>query len=129
MTFELWMLLVATFLGLVYLSAAALAFKAQVGNVYGVGPRDEAIQPVGVAGRLRRAQTNFMETYPFFAVFILLVFVTGSAGSLSYWGTWLYVVGRVLFLPLYAAGIPWLRSISWNIATLGLVLVGIQLFQ
>jgi len=34
-----------------------------------------------------------------------------------------YLAGRLLFLPLYAAGIPWLRTFSWNAATLGLVMV------
>jgi len=129
MTFELWTLLAATFLGLVYLTAASFTFKAQVGNAYGVGPRDDAIQPTGMAGRMHRAQWNFLETYPFFAVFVIIVTITDTAGSYSYWGSWLYVVGRIVFLPLYAAGIPWLRTFSWNIATLGLVLVGIQIFN
>jgi uncharacterized MAPEG superfamily protein len=34
----------------------------------------------------------------------------------------MYLAGRVLFLPLYAAGTPWLRTFSWNLATLGLAL-------
>jgi uncharacterized MAPEG superfamily protein len=128
MTFELYALVAATVLGLVHLSAASFAFKAQVGNRYTVGARDEELRPTGVAGRLARAQANFMETYPFFAVLVLVVHVTGSAGMISFWGAVLYLVGRVLFLPLYAAGVPWIRTFSWNAATLGLVLVGAELF-
>lgn len=127
MTTELWILLASVLLGLIHLSAASFAFKAQVGNRYSVGPRDENLQPQGMAGRLHRAQWNFLETFPLFAAVVLLVFVTDSAGELSYWGAWLYIVGRVLFLPLYAGGVPWLRTFSWNIATLGLALVGVQL--
>lgn len=128
MTFELYVLMGATILGLVHLSAASFAFKAQVGNAYTVGPRDEDIRPSGVAGRLARAQSNFMETYAFFAVFVLTVEMTGSAGAFSYWGATLYIVGRILFLPLYVIGVPWLRTLSWNLATLGLVLVGVDIF-
>lgn len=128
MTFELYALGAATLLGLVHLSAASFAFKAQVGNRYTVGPRDEGLQPAGVAGRLYRAQANFQETYPLFAALVLMVFVTGTSGPWSGWGAGLYVAGRVLFLPLYAAGVPWLRTFSWNLATLGLVLVGVELF-
>ena len=128
MIFEFWILISATFWGLVHLSVASFTFKAQTGNRYGVGPRDEDIRPAGMAGRMYRAQSNFMETYPFFAVFVLLVFMTDSAGQFSYWGACTYLGGRLLFLPLYALGIPWLRTFSWNIATLGLVLVGVQLF-
>ena len=128
MTFELWVLLAASLLGLVHLSAASFSFKAQVGNTYSVGPRDEGLQPEGVAGRLQRAQWNFLETYPLFATCVFIVYLTDSAGSLSFWGAILYLGGRVLFLPLYAGGVPWIRTFSWNIATLGLVLVGAQLF-
>lgn len=126
MTFELWILLAAALLGLVHVAAASFAFKAQVGNRYTVGARDEELRPAGVAGRLARAQANFMETFPSFTACVLVVHVTGSAGALSGWGASLYLGGRILYLPLYAAGVPWLRTFSWNLATLGLVLTGVQ---
>jgi uncharacterized MAPEG superfamily protein len=126
MTIELWILLGAALLGLVHLSAASFAFKAQVGNRYTVGPRDESLQPVGLAGRLHRAQQNFLETFAIFATAVVLVDLTGAYGSFSYWGSILYLTGRSAFLPLYAMGVPWLRTFSWNLATLGLVLVGLQ---
>lgn len=128
MIFELYGVVAATVLGVVHLSAAAFSFKAQVGNSYTVGPRDEDIRAVGIAGRLARAQSNFMETFSFFAVLVLLVYVTESAGAFSFWGVSLYLVGRVAFLPLYAMGVPWLRSLSWSVATLGIVLVGLEAF-
>jgi uncharacterized MAPEG superfamily protein len=128
MTFELWALVAATLVGLVHLSAASFSFKAQVGNEYTVGPRDEDIQPTGVSARLHRAHRNFLETFALFAALVLVVHVSGRGGALSQWGAGLYLVGRVLYLPLYAVGVPWLRTFSWNLATLGLVLVGAQLF-
>jgi uncharacterized MAPEG superfamily protein len=127
-TFELWTLVAAVLLGLVHVSAASFAFKAQVGNAYTVGPRDEDIQPTGIAGRLHRAQRNFAETFALFAALVLVAHVSGRTGAMSHWGAALYLVGRVLFLPLYALGVPWLRTFAWNLATLGLVLVGVQLF-
>jgi uncharacterized MAPEG superfamily protein len=126
MSIELYALLAAAFLGLVHLSAASFSFRAQVGNTYAVGPRDEGRQPTGVSARLYRANANFLETFPYFAVCVLVVHMTGSSGVLSQIGIALYLGGRVLFLPLYAAGLPWVRTFSWNAATLGLVLVGAQ---
>jgi uncharacterized MAPEG superfamily protein len=126
MTYQLWVLMAAVFLGLVHLSAASFTFKAQVGNAYTVGARDEGLQPQGVSARLYRANANFLETFPYFATVVLLEHVTNSAGSLSFWGCSFYIAGRILFLPLYAAGLPWVRTLSWNLATLGLVLVGAQ---
>ncbi len=128
LNYEIIILLAATFLGLIHLSAASFSFKAQVGNKYSVGPRDEDIKPTGIAGRLNRAHSNFLETYAYFAVLVILGFVLQKSGTYSTAGATLYLSGRILFLPLYAIGIPWLRTFSWNIATLGLVLVGVQLF-
>lgn len=126
MTWELYALLAAVLLGLVHLSAASFSFKAQIGNKYTVGPRDEELRPTGVAARLHRANLNFLETFPFFAAVVLIVRLLDVSGSLSLLGCALYLAGRVVFLPLYAMGVPWLRTFSWNIATLGLVLVGVQ---
>jgi uncharacterized MAPEG superfamily protein len=69
---------------------------------------------------------NFLETFPYFVACILVVRLAEASGSLSQIGCALYLGGRLAFLPLYAMGVPWIRTFSWNIATLGLVLVGIQ---
>ena len=126
MTGELYALLAAVVLGLVHLSAASFSFKSQVGNKYTVGPRDEGLAPVGIAARLHRANVNFLETFPYFAACVLVVRLVDASGSISQIGCTLYLVGRLAFLPLYALGVPWIRTFSWNIATLGLVLVGAQ---
>ncbi|WP_334161313.1 MAPEG family protein [Phenylobacterium sp.] len=124
MSVESWMLFGAMVLGLVHLTAASFTFKAQVGNAYAVGARDQDLRPSGVAGRLDRAQRTFLETFAIFAAAVLLLEALGRTGGwLSQSGAILYLAGRVLFLPLYALGVPWIRSFSWNAATLGLVMV------
>lgn len=122
MTIPLWCLLLSMVLGLVHLTVASFSFKAQVGNSYTVGPRDEGLRPQGVAGRLNRAQRNFLETFPIFVAAILMAHIREREGALVVIGAVTYVAGRAAFLPLYALGAPWLRTFSWNIATLGLVL-------
>lgn len=126
MSVEFWCLFAAMVLGLVHLTAASFTFKAQVGNRYTVGARDEDLRPTGLAGRMDRAQRNFLETFPIFVAAILTVEHLGMTGDLSRWGALMYVGGRILFLPLYAIGVPWLRTFSWNAATLGLALVMAQ---
>lgn len=128
MSIEDWTLFGAMLLGLVHLGAASFAFKAQVGNAYAVGPQDEGLRPEGLAGRLDRAQRNFLETFAIFAASVLtLGHLDRSGARLSVYGSLLYLGGRILFLPLYAAGVPWLRTFSWNAATLGLAMVMIAL--
>jgi uncharacterized MAPEG superfamily protein len=124
MSVEFWALFLAALLGLVHLSASSFAFKAQVGNAYTVGSRDAGLQPSGLAGRLQRAQANFLETFPIFIAFVFLLDATQSMDTLSQWGCCIYLAGRVLYLPLYAAGLPWVRTFNWNFATLGLAMAG-----
>ncbi len=124
MSFEFWCLYGAMGLALVHLTAASFSFKAQVGNAYTVGARDQDLRPRGVAARLDRAQRNFLETFAVFAAAVLMLDALDRAGGwLSVSGAVVYLIGRSLFLPLYAAGIPWLRTLSWNAATAGLVMV------
>ena len=125
MTFEIGALLASIFLGLVHIGAASFTFKAQVGNRYTVGSRDEGLQPVAIAARLHRANANFLETFPYFAASIFALQSVNAFGTLSTVGCAMYLIGRTLYLPLYAAGVPWLRTISWNVATLGLAFVAV----
>lgn len=127
MSIELGSLYVAMVLALVHIAAASFSFKSQVGNRYTVGPRDEALQPVGLAGRLHRAQRNFLETFPIFAAAVLMLSLMGRGGAISQIGAMAYVAGRSVYLPLYVLEGPWLRTLSWALATLGLVLVMAQI--
>ena len=124
MSIEGWTLFGAMVLGLVHLSAASIAFKAQVGNSYTVGARDQDFRPTGLAGRLDRAQRNFLETFAIFAAAVLMLETLDCQGGwLSIWGASIYLGGRIIYLPLYALGLPWLRTFSWNAATAGLVMI------
>jgi hypothetical protein len=45
-----------------------------------------------------------------------------SHGALTVWGAYLYFWARVVYVFLYAAGIPLIRSLVWNVATFGIFL-------
>lgn len=47
---------------------------------------------------------------------------------LAGWGARLYFGARVAYVPLYAAGVPLIRSLVWNVATIGIVLLVAALF-
>jgi len=83
----------------------------------------------GVAGRLARAATNFGETFAFFAALVLALQVAGVHDRLSCAGAALYVAGRVFYLPLYAFGVYLVRSLAWNVATAGIVVLLVDLFR
>ena len=128
LTTELVCLFLATILGIVQLSWAAIAARGQQGLNWARGPRDEPRPVTGTAARLDRAFRNFLETYPFFAAAILMVLVTQSRGALSEWGAVAYLAARIIYVPLYAAGVPTVRTLVWLVGLVGLVLVLIQPF-
>lgn len=121
--FEIAALAAACFIGLVHVGAQSFSFHGQVGHTYAAGARDDEPAPAGIAGRLWRAQRNFGETFPLFAAAALAVVAMEKTGVLSVIGCSLYVGGRALYLPAYASGLPWVRTVVWQIATIGIVLV------
>ena len=54
---------------------------------------------------------------------MLIAHVAGKSGELTALGSQLFFWGRVAHLPLYALGVPYLRSLAWLVATAGLVCV------
>jgi uncharacterized MAPEG superfamily protein len=129
MTTELLMLTLSVLLGFVHIIASAIATTAQYGSKWNIGPRDEQMPPLqGIAGRLRRAQGNFLETFPLFAVVVLIADAVNRHGPMAVWGSELYFVARVLYLPLYVAGVPVARTVVWTAACLGIFMILIALF-
>ena len=120
--FELKLLGAAALVGLLQICLAATAAQSQRGFAWGVGARDEARPVHGVAARLQRASGNFMETFPLFAAAVLSVVALGRAGPTAQVGAWIYLAARILYVPLYAAGVPVLRSLVWLASLIGIVL-------
>ncbi|HMO42060.1 MAG TPA: MAPEG family protein [Phenylobacterium sp.] len=129
MALELQLLAGAVLIGLVQLGWAAAAARAQQGLKWGAGARDEPRPLAGVAARLDRALKNFLETFPLFAVLVIVAYLGGKLGELTLWGSVLYVGARALYAPLYATGVPVVRSLVWfaSLVGLGLILTAIFL--
>ncbi|MEJ2803082.1 MAPEG family protein [Comamonadaceae bacterium PP-2] len=124
MTFELTVLGWTLILALVQVVLPAAWRNRETGLAYNAGPRDEDGPPVGrVTARLRRAQSNLFETLPLFAAAVLIAHVAGREGVLTAWGVSLYLGARIVYVPLYACGVPYLRSLAWLVSVGGLLLV------
>src|SRR5262245_8056473 len=101
-------------LGFVHIIASSHAKSLQRGYRWTASARDEQLPRLtGVAGRLERALSNYLETFPLFAALVLGAEVAGVHTSLTKWGALLYLGARVFYLPLYALGIPLIRSLVW----------------
>lgn len=122
-------LVAAVLLGVIQVTLQSTASTVQFGIAYNAGPRDERRPTQGVAARLERASKNFQETFPFFAAAILLALISGRSNEWTQAGAWLYVIARIVYVPLYAAGVSHWRTWVWMLALSGLlsVLFGVAL--
>ena len=129
MTPEFILLALTLILALVQIGAAGMARTAELGGKWNAGPRDGEVPPPGrLAGRLMRAQANLFETLPIFAAAVIMAHIAGKDGTLTAVGAHLYFFGRLIYLPLYAFGVPYIRSLVWLVAAGGLVMVIAALF-
>jgi uncharacterized MAPEG superfamily protein len=126
---ELKLLGAAVVLGVVHLLLAAFASTRDRGLKWNAGPRDRTPDHGVLAGRLERAFNNFRETFPLFAASLLAAYLAGDLGPLTYWGAWIYLLGRVAYLPLYAAGVPFVRSVAWLVSMVGFAMVLVALLS
>ena len=126
---ELTVLALGALLLLAHILLAGRYRTKQYGIGWNAGPRDEEMPPLNpIAGRLVRAQANFQETLPIAIIGLAGVAIAGKASEWTALAGWVWLIARIIYLPLYWAGIPYLRSAVWGIATLGaLVPVGVLL--
>jgi len=121
---ELMVLALGCVLMLVHLFAAIRLKTAQYGTAWNMGARDEDLPPLNpVAGRLARAQANYQETFPVVAALLLAITVAGKAGDVTAIAAWAWLAARVIYLPLYWAGVPRVRTLVWGVALAAIVVL------
>ncbi len=120
MSIELTCLLWSAALGFVYLMTQASL--ANTDNVGGIDPNRDREPQFGLkAQRAGRALRNFFETYPLFVALVVVAELANRHGALTQYGAILYVVARLVYLPLYIFGGGIVRSAVWGLALIGIV--------
>ena len=127
MTSELSWLAWAIVLGLVHAVATGQFTTIQHGIGYGLSPRDEAKPLTGVGARVQRAFANYMQSFPFFAAAVLAAHAAGRHDGLTVTGAQLYFWARLVYVPLYAAGIPVARTVAFLVSLAGIVMILVAL--
>jgi len=124
MPVELKILALGAVLLFIHIFVATRFKTAQYGRKWNVSARDESLpEPSPVTGRLMRAQTNFQETFPIAIVALLGVVIADRTSQWTSVGGWIWLGARAVYLPLYWAGIPVVRTLVWTIALIGLAMV------
>jgi len=121
---EIQMLCWSVVLGLGQLAVATLGGLVDQGLPYNISSRDLPPPSITrITARLQRALGNFRESFVYFAVAVLVVTTMAKNNPTSALGAQLYFWSRVVYVPVYAAGIPVLRPLIWAASIVGLVMV------
>jgi uncharacterized MAPEG superfamily protein len=121
---EIEMLWLSIVLGLAQLILATLFSVTGRGLPWGVSTRDAPAPPLGtMGGRVERAFKNFIETFVFFAGAVLVANALGKHTAMSAIGAQIYFWSRVAYVPVYAFGIPFVRTLLWTASLIGIGMV------
>jgi uncharacterized MAPEG superfamily protein len=127
MSLELKLLVWSVLLTLGQCVIAVLGAMQQVGLNALVGNRENLPPIVGWADRAQRAHRNMLEGLVLFAALVLVTQVAGKASATTALGAELFFWARLVYVPVYLVGIPWLRTGVWAVSVVGLVLILVQL--
>lgn len=113
MTTEIAVLALAGLLAGAQLVLLSVVANLTMSSRWLVGPRDEPREVPRLAGRLKRAFDNHVEGLVMFTVAAVAVELSGAGSGVTATAAAVYLAARVLYVPAYAFGIPWVRSLIW----------------
>jgi uncharacterized MAPEG superfamily protein len=88
---------------------------------YLAGPRDQTLSPKGILyPRATRALGNYIENFtPFVAADLGLIATQHTGG----WGATVWILARIVYLPLYLGGVKYARTAAWAISIVGMLMM------
>jgi uncharacterized MAPEG superfamily protein len=103
--------------------------QATVGNVelpfgYLFTSRDKPAAASSLLfGRATRALANYVENLTPFVAVVLALTVTQRTGGAGAVGATIWILARIVYLPIYVFGIIYVRTLVWGISIFGLVMM------
>jgi uncharacterized MAPEG superfamily protein len=124
---ELTLLVWSVILAIVHMLIAVQALVSTKGLMAAVGNREGLPELPGWAGRAVRANRNMAENLPLFAAMVLAAVVIGQTNPMTLLGAQLFFYARIAYAVCYIGGFIWLRTLSWLVSIVGVVLILWQL--
>lgn len=93
-----------------------------------VGNRENLPELPAWARRALAAHENLTENLVHFAALVLVAHVIGASNDITAMGATIFFWARVLYLIVYTAGIPWVRTIVFMAGWVGELMILTQLF-
>jgi uncharacterized MAPEG superfamily protein len=118
---ELTCLELSIVLWIVHVVVQAAFSGSALNPAYLAGPRDQKLEPKGVLyPRATRALDNYVENFTAFVAADLGLIATQHTGGL---GATIWILARIVYIPLYVYGVPVARTICWVVSIVGLLMM------
>ena len=99
------------------------------GLMAAMGNREEAVECSGFPARTERAAKNMLENMVLFSALALVASVGGVADPHVELGARIFFWARLVYIPIYMAGIPVARTAIWAISVIGMGLIFVSIVQ
>lgn len=93
------------------------------GTLIAFGNRDNLPEETPLAGRAARTAQNTLENFVLFAAIALVAHAAGVTSPRIALGAQIFFWSRVLYVPVYYAGIVYLRTAVWLAGIVGLAMM------
>ncbi|MDM0017140.1 MAPEG family protein [Variovorax saccharolyticus] len=90
------------------------------GTLIALGNRDNLPEASPLAGRAERTARNTLENFVLFAAIALVAHAAGATSPGIATGALIFFWARVIYIPVYVAGIAYLRTAIWVVSIVGL---------
>ena len=90
------------------------------GTLLALGNRENLPVATAFAGRAERTARNTFENFVLFAAIALVAHAAGASSPKVAQGAEIFFWARVLYIPIYYAGIVYLRTAAWVVSIVGL---------
>lgn len=109
MSMELTLLLWTVALTIVQAAICAVGGIGKVGLVTMAGNRESGPTLDGWVGRANRAHRNMLESLVLFTILVLIGHAVDISTANTVLGAQLFFWARVVYVPVYIIGLPWVR--------------------
>jgi len=127
MTIELKLLAWTVALAFAQMLLAVAGATQQLGIDELAGNREYTPKLTGWADRARKGQLNLLENLALFAPLVLIAQIAGRTNATTALGAEIFFAARVIYIFVFAAGVPYLRTLVWAVSVVGLILIFSQL--
>lgn len=114
----------------VHIGAQSVPALLSRGIAWNAGARDDSAsrEQSILEGRGERALRNYLESFAAFGILALTLALLQRADGLAFTAAWVWIAARIVYLPLYLAGVPYLRSVAWFVSAVALLVMTIRVF-